>query len=48
MLVSNSGEVFELTPRGEQVWRFLNPHRSADGMRSVLRMKRYPLDYLAE
>jgi len=40
---SNSGQVFEVTPEGETVWTFLNPHLTADGKRLVFRrMSWYP------
>ena len=40
---SNSGQAFEVSPEGEVVWRFMNPHLTPDGKRLVFRrMSWYP------
>ena len=40
---SNSGHAFEVTPEGETVWLFMNPHLTSDGKRLVFRrMSWYP------
>ena len=45
---SDSGEAFEVTPEGELVWKFLNPHADARGRRAtIVRMKRYSPAFLA-
>ena len=39
---SDSGQVFEVTPRGEIVWEFVNTHLDAEGhCATIVRMKRY-------
>ncbi len=39
---SDSGQVFEVTPAGERVWEFLNPHLDSEGHRaSIVRLRRY-------
>lgn len=39
---SHAGEAFEVTPEGEVVWRYLNPHKNPRGQRAaIVRMKRY-------
>jgi hypothetical protein len=39
---SNSGQVFEVTPRGEVVWEFLSPQLDEKGHRAtIVRTKRY-------
>jgi hypothetical protein len=43
---SNSGEAFEVTRDGDVVWRYLNPFVGERG-RSVLRIRRYDLEYVA-
>jgi hypothetical protein len=43
---SNSGEAFEVTRGGELVWRFLNPLTDAAGARDVLRVERYPTEFV--
>ena len=48
-LIANSGhgEVFEVTPEGEIVWRFFNPDRKESGRRaSVGRVTRHELAYV--
>jgi hypothetical protein len=40
---SNSGHAFEVSPEGETVWRFMNPHLTPEGKRLVFRrMSWYP------
>ncbi|MCH2101867.1 MAG: arylsulfotransferase family protein [Planctomycetes bacterium] len=46
---SDSGRAFEVTPGGNEVWRFLSPHRApsnADLVATLFEVVRYPLDYL--
>ena len=44
---SNHGRAFEVTPAGEIVWDFLNPHLSADNKRpSMRRVERYLPEYI--
>lgn len=40
---ADKGIAFEVTPAGETVWRFLNPHHDENGKRRVIaRIRRYP------
>ena len=44
---SDSGQVFEVTPAGERVWEYLNPHLNRRGhRRSLVRTKRYESDFI--
>jgi len=44
---SDRGTVFEVTPEGETVWRFVNPEMTAKGDRRIIRrMTRYTRDQL--
>lgn len=39
---SDKGEVFEVTPRGDEVWRFVNPDETEEGLRAgIWRMTRF-------
>lgn len=43
---SDSGQVFEVTPEGEIVWEWLNPHLDARGRHAtIVRMKRYEKEF---
>jgi Arylsulfotransferase (ASST) len=45
---SDSGEAFEVTPKGDVVWRFLNPNSDEAGHRAtIVRIKRYPQSFVA-
>lgn len=43
---SNSGEAFEITRAGRVVWRYLNPLRDETGARGVIRVQRYPAEFV--
>lgn len=45
LLVGNSasGEAFEITREGEQVWHFFNPDVNEEGVSAALRIERYPV-----
>ena len=43
---SNSGEAFEVTRDGRIVWRYLNPLRDEQGARGVIRVERYPAEFV--
>jgi outer membrane protein assembly factor BamB len=44
---SEQGEVFEVTPEGDVVWRYLNPYLNEEGRRAtIVRSERYPSDFL--
>jgi len=44
---SNKGKVFEVTPRGEKVWVFNNPHKNKELKRAnIIRMRRYSIEYI--
>lgn len=44
---STSGQVFEVTPKGEVVWEFFSPHLNKNGHRAtIVRMKRYEREYI--
>ncbi len=41
---ADSGRAFEVTPAGEIVWEYRNPHFDEEGRRAtIIRMERYPL-----
>ena len=47
---STAGRAFEVTPQGERVWEYLNPHRAGEGDRliaSLLEVVRLAPDYFA-
>jgi hypothetical protein len=44
---SDNGEAFEVTEDGETVWRFLDPHRDAEGRRAaIVRAVRYETGFI--
>ncbi|MFP6661188.1 MAG: arylsulfotransferase family protein [Myxococcota bacterium] len=44
---SDHGVAFEVTPAGETVWHFRNPHRDEEGHRAtIVRIKRYPTEWV--
>lgn len=44
---SDDGIAFEITPAGEQVWRFVCPDKGVRGKRaSIVRMQRYPVEMI--
>ncbi len=44
---SDSGQIFEVTPEGEIVWEFLNPHLDEAGHRAtIVRAKRYETSWI--
>ena len=45
---SDRGRVFEVTPGGDVVWQFLNPHvrRKTKTRMAIWRMTRHPADWL--
>lgn len=44
---SDNGHAFEITPEGQIVWEFFNPHRNWKGQRAtIVWMKRYEPDYI--
>jgi outer membrane protein assembly factor BamB len=46
---SDSGRAFEVNANGEQLWRFVSPHRAGEQLELVATLfdlMRYPLDYL--
>ncbi len=46
---SDSGEAFEVTPTGDVVWRYRNPHTNEEGQRAtIVRVKRYSHQWLKE
>jgi hypothetical protein len=46
---SDSGEAFEVTPRGEMVWRFLNPNSDDESHRAtIVRIHRYPTAFVQD
>ncbi|MCP4248646.1 MAG: hypothetical protein GY778_16495 [bacterium] len=45
---SGSGQVFEITPKGQVVWEYASPYLNAQGQRCVIwRAKRYSPDFVA-
>lgn len=44
---SNDGEVFEITPEGDVVWRWLCPVRNAEGQRAAVRARRVDEAFVA-
>ncbi len=43
---SNQGEAFEVTREGRIVWRYLSPALDAQGNRGVIRIRRYPPEFV--
>lgn len=44
---SDRGRALEVTPAGEPVWKFVCPHKMADGQRAaIVRMRRFPREFV--